>query len=116
MRLRFSLPSALRASGSSLPSALRASGTSLLSALRASGSSLPSALRASGSSLLSALRASGSSLPARDGRQDRHGVAVVDIGVQTAGEPHVLVIDVDVDEPLQLAVIDEAFGDARVIG
>src|SRR3954454_16521855 len=35
---------------------------------------------------------------AGDGRKDRDRVAVLDLGVQRAGEAHVLVVDVDVDE------------------
>src|SRR5687767_514693 len=41
---------------------------------------------------------------AGDGRQDRDRVAVLDLGVQRAGEAHVLVVDVHVDEAVQLAV------------
>src|SRR4051812_10418670 len=51
----------------------------------------------------------GCSAAAGDRREDRHGVAVLDLGVQRTGEPDVLVIDVDVDEAVQLALLgDEA--------
>src|SRR3954462_1307349 len=36
---------------------------------------------------------------AGDRREDGHRVAVLDLGVQGAGEAHVLIVDVDVDEP-----------------
>src|SRR5215217_4137054 len=42
---------------------------------------------------------------ARDRREDRHRVAVLDLGVQRTGEAHVLVVDVDVHEPVQLALL-----------
>src|SRR5215213_10575578 len=42
---------------------------------------------------------------AGDGREDRHRVAVLDLGVQGAGETDVLVVDVDVDEAVQLALV-----------
>src|SRR5829696_1774478 len=46
---------------------------------------------------------------AGDGGQDRHRVAVLHLGVERPGEPHVLVVDVDVDEAVQLALLgDEA--------
>src|SRR5918992_3236907 len=46
---------------------------------------------------------------AGDRREDRHGVAVLDLGVERTGEAHVLVVDVDVDEAVQLALLgDEA--------
>src|SRR3954453_10850968 len=48
-------------------------------------------------------RAMGSA--ARDRREDRHRVAVLDLGVQGAGEADVLVVDVDVDEAVQLALV-----------
>ena len=52
-----------------------------------------------------------------DGGQDRHRVTVGDRGVQPAGEPDVLVVDVDVDEAVQLAVVvHEPVGDAGVVG
>src|SRR3954470_21209006 len=47
------------------------------------------------------------SAAARDRREDRHRVAVLDRGVQSAGEPDVLVVDVDVDEPVQLALVGD---------
>src|SRR3954470_1649572 len=53
---------------------------------------------------------------ARDRREDGHRVAVLDLGVQGAGEAHVLVVDVDADEAVQLALLrDEAVLDARVL-
>src|SRR3954451_3086437 len=56
------------------------------------------------------------SAAARDRRQDRHGVAVLDRGVQRTGEAHVLVVDVDVDEAVQLALVgDEAVLQAGVL-
>src|SRR3954471_17448077 len=42
---------------------------------------------------------------ARDRREDGHRVAVLDLGVQRAGEADVLVVDVDVHEPVQLALL-----------
>src|SRR5207344_2630759 len=33
-----------------------------------------------------------------DGREDRHGVTILQYGVERPREPHVLVVDVDVDE------------------
>src|SRR3954451_21497932 len=51
-----------------------------------------------------------------DGRQGRHRVAVLDLGVQGTGEADVLVVDVDVDEPVQLALLgDEAVLDPGVL-
>src|SRR3712207_9055114 len=53
---------------------------------------------------------------ARDRREDRHRVAVLHLGVQGAGEAHVLVVDVDVDEAVQLALLgDEAVLQTRVL-
>src|SRR3954452_21001568 len=52
-----------------------------------------------------------------DRREDRHRVAVLDLGVQGAGEPHVLVVDVDIDEAVQLALLgDEAVLQPGVLG
>src|SRR6478609_12181661 len=48
-----------------------------------------------------------SASPARDGRQDRHVVTLSDGGLQATGEPHVLVVDVDVHEPVQRTVLDQ---------
>src|SRR5688572_9688520 len=48
---------------------------------------------------------SGRRSAARDRREDRDRVAVLDLGVEGAGEPHVLVVDVDVDEAVQLALL-----------
>src|SRR3954447_23418139 len=47
---------------------------------------------------------------AGDGRQHDDHVAVLDAGLQSTGEAHVLVVDVDVDEPAQLArlTLDDA--------
>src|SRR5690606_5153816 len=39
--------------------------------------------------------------------QDRDGVAVGDLGLQPTGEPHVLVVDVDVDAAMQLVVLHQ---------
>src|SRR5918995_1146083 len=53
---------------------------------------------------------------AGDGGQDRDRVAVLDLGVQRAGEAHVLVVDVHVDEAVQLALLgDEAVLQAGVL-
>src|SRR4051812_8937257 len=53
---------------------------------------------------------------ARDRREDGHRVAVLDLGVQGPGEAHVLVVDVDVDEAVQLPLIgDQTVLDARVL-
>ena len=41
---------------------------------------------------------------AGDGRQHDDLVAVAQLGLETADEPDVLVVDVDVDEPAQVAV------------
>src|SRR5690349_1223077 len=51
---------------------------------------------------------------AGDGRQDDDLVAVPERGVEPTGEAHVLVVDVDVDEPPQVAALDEAALDAGV--
>src|SRR5829696_898179 len=54
---------------------------------------------------------------AGDGGQDRDRVAVLDLGVQRTGEAHVLVVDVDVDEAVQLALLGhEAVLQAGVLG
>src|SRR4051794_10632588 len=45
------------------------------------------------------------SSPPGDGREDSHRVAVLDGRVEGAGESHVLVVDVDVDEPVQRALV-----------
>src|SRR6476661_4483293 len=56
------------------------------------------------------------SAAAGDRREDRHRVAVLDRGVEGTGEPHVLVVDVDVDEAVQLAFLgDEAVLQAVVL-
>src|SRR3954470_7749322 len=56
------------------------------------------------------------SAAARDRREDRHRVAVLDLGVERTGEAHVLVVDVDVDEAVQLALLgDEAVLQAGVL-
>src|SRR5215210_3598249 len=56
------------------------------------------------------------SAAARDRREDRHRVAVLDLRVQRTGEAHVLVVDVDVDETVQLALLgDEAVLQAGVL-
>jgi uncharacterized protein YccT (UPF0319 family) len=47
------------------------------------------------------------SLASSDGRQDCHAVAVVEHGVQRTGEADVLVVDVDVDEAVQAAVVGD---------
>src|ERR1700712_5530965 len=48
--------------------------------------------------------------------EDRHRVAVLDLGVQRTGEADVLVVDVDVDEAVQLALLgDEAVLQTRVL-
>src|SRR3954462_1818465 len=48
--------------------------------------------------------------------EDRHRVAVLDRGVERTGEAHVLVVDVDVDEAVQRALLgDEAVLQARVL-
>src|SRR6478672_4583877 len=58
-----------------------------------------------------------SAATAGDCRQDRHAVAVLDRGVEGAGEPDVLVVDVDVDEPVQLTVVgDQPALEAGVTG
>src|SRR5215217_407458 len=55
------------------------------------------------------------SLSPGDGREDRDHVAVRQLGVQRAQEPDVLVVDVDVDEAVQGAVlIEQRPGDPRV--
>src|SRR5882757_9559464 len=52
---------------------------------------------------------------AGDRGEDRDGVAVLERRVEGAGEPDVLVIDVDVDETVQAALIgDEPALEARV--
>src|SRR5919206_4147435 len=57
------------------------------------------------------------SAAAGDRGQDRHRVAVLERGVQRTGEAHVLVVDVDVDEAVQLALLgDQPVLDARVLG
>src|SRR6185503_11322957 len=48
--------------------------------------------------------------------QDREGGVLAYRGLQATGETDVLVIDVDVDEAVQLAVLDQARGDAGVPG
>src|SRR6185436_3235208 len=54
---------------------------------------------------------------ARDGGQDRHRVTVVHLGVECTEETYVLVVDVDVDEPVQRAVLgDEAGAQPRELG
>src|SRR5687767_8063535 len=44
---------------------------------------------------------------AGDGGEDRHRVAVLHLGVERAGEAHVLVVDVHVDEAVQLALLGD---------
>src|SRR3954453_13878064 len=52
----------------------------------------------------------------RHRREDGDRVAVLDLGVEGAGEAHVLVVDVDVDEAVQLPLIgDQTVLDARVL-
>src|SRR6476661_1147726 len=59
-------------------------------------------------------RAMGSA--AGDGREDGDRVAVLDLGVERTGEPDVLVVDVDVHEAVQLALVgDEAVLQAGVL-
>ena len=53
---------------------------------------------------------------AGDGGQHDDLVAVAELGVQTAEEADVLVVDVDVDEPAQVAVLDQPVLDAGVVG
>src|ERR1700754_4148531 len=53
---------------------------------------------------------------AGDCGQDRHRAAVGHLRVEATGEAHVLVVDVDVDEPVQSAVGDQAVLDAGVVG
>src|SRR6476661_10919008 len=61
-----------------------------------------------------AKRAMGSA--AGDGREDGDRVAVLDLGVERTGEPDVLVVDVDVHEAVQLALVgDEAVLQAGVL-
>src|SRR5829696_950382 len=53
---------------------------------------------------------------AGDGRENRDRVAVLDLGVEGTGEADVLVVDVDVDEAVQLAVLgDETVLQAGVL-
>src|SRR4051794_22253910 len=40
-----------------------------------------------------------------DGREDRHRVAVAELGLEAAEEPDVLVVEVDVDEPAQRTLV-----------
>src|SRR5215211_3593709 len=54
-----------------------------------------------------AWRAVRRSAAARDRGEDGHRVAVLDLRVQGAGEAHVLVVDVDVDEAVQLALVGD---------
>src|SRR5215217_5989813 len=62
----------------------------------------------------SSCRTAGSA-PAGHGREDGDHVAVVELGVERAQEPDVLVVDVDVDEAVQGAVPGEQRpGDPRV--
>src|SRR3954454_14469218 len=59
---------------------------------------------------------SAGSAAARDRREDRHRVPVLDLGVEGTGEAHVLVVDVDVHEPVQLALLgDQAVLQAGVL-
>src|SRR3954452_16332715 len=46
-------------------------------------------------------------LSPRDGRQHDDLVAVAELGLEAADEPDVLVVDVDVDEAAQVAVLDQ---------
>src|SRR3954464_5620011 len=61
-------------------------------------------------------RGGGRRSAARDRREDRHRVAVLHLGVQRTGEADVLVVDVDVHEAVQLALLGhEAVLQARVL-
>src|SRR5439155_16344501 len=52
---------------------------------------------------------------ARDGRKDRHDVAVRDSGFQRAQVAHVFIVHVDVDEAMQSgAVGEDVLRDARI--
>src|SRR6478752_368153 len=64
----------------------------------------------------SAITASRSGRAAGDGRQHDDLVAVAERGLEAADEAHVLVVDVDVDEAAQVAVLDQPVLDARVVG
>ena len=50
----------------------------------------------------------GYAAPPGDGGQHDDLVAVGELGLEAADEPHVLVVDVDVDEAAQVAVLDAA--------
>src|SRR6478609_2105339 len=54
--------------------------------------------------------------PPGDGGEDDDLVAVAELGLEAADEADVLVVDVDVDEPAQVAVLDQPFFDPRVVG
>src|SRR6185437_11818203 len=54
-------------------------------------------------------------LAARNGRQDRHLVAVIDRGLQAILEADVLAGDVDVDEAAQIAVLGDALAESVVL-
>src|SRR3712207_5919370 len=59
----------------------------------------------------------GTGSAARDRREDGDRVAVLDLGVEGTGETHVLVVDVDVDEAVQLALLGhEAVLQTGVLG
>ena len=59
----------------------------------------------------------GASAAAGDRREDGDGVAVLDLGVQRTGEADVLVVDVDIHEAVQLALLgDEAVLEPGVLG
>src|SRR5512133_3710782 len=60
--------------------------------------------------------ARGSARAAGDGRQDDDLVAVAELGVEAADEADVLVVDVDVHEAAQLAVLDEPILEPGVVG
>src|SRR5262245_49942225 len=50
----------------------------------------------------------------RDGREDRHLVAVFDLGLQALLEADVLAADVDVDEAAQVAVLGDPLAQVAV--
>src|SRR5918998_5686307 len=53
---------------------------------------------------------------AGDGGQDRDGRVLPNRGLEAAGEPHVLVVDVDVHEAVQVAVLHQPRRDPAVAG
>src|SRR5690625_584193 len=52
---------------------------------------------------------------AGNGRQDHDDVAVGQLAVESSAEAYVFVVDIDVDEPAQLTVVDESLLDAAVV-